>query len=218
MINQIWSMVILGLGVMDTMNVDPQVAELGARLTETAIRNTAGAIANKIQALKAKRDDQATINELVEIINSLIADKNELVQIAQAYEQEFVAQQISQEEIEYITKSFIPVLKEFIKQTSSGENAAEAANIAMAIDSLTPLLSVEILTVLQLVGFNFKKAIGEPLTLLLQKFIASKIPADPQSSFELNKLALTYNTEALKVAQDKDASERWEQMKAKEIL
>jgi len=34
-----------------------------------------------------------------------------LVQIAQAYEQEFVAQQISQEDIEYITDSFIPVLK-----------------------------------------------------------------------------------------------------------
>ncbi len=129
-----------------------------------------------------------------------------MVQIAQAYEQEFVAQQISQEDIEYITKSFIPVLKKLIEQTSSGENSAAAANIENAIDVLTPLLSVEMLTVLQLVGFNFKK------------FITSKAPADPQSELERTELALKYNTEALKVAQDKEASDRLEQLRSKGIL
>ncbi|HYT45080.1 MAG TPA: hypothetical protein VEP90_22325, partial [Methylomirabilota bacterium] len=103
---------------MDTMHVDPQVAQqvaaLTIRLGEAGIRNTAGVVYNKIQTVKAKKNDKETINELEEIINSLIADKNELVQIAQAYEQEFVAQQISQEDIEYITKSFIPVLKKLI--------------------------------------------------------------------------------------------------------
>src|SRR6266699_5810219 len=199
---------------MDTMNVDPQIAALGIRLGEAVLRNTVSAISNKIQTVKAKKNDKETINELEEIINSLIADKNELVQIAQAYEQEFVAQQISQEDIEYITKSFIPVLKKLIEQTSSGENSVAAANIENAIDVLTPLLSVEMLTVLQLVGFNFKKAIGEPLTLLLQKFITSKVPADPQSELERTELALKYNTEALKVAQDEDATVRWERLKS----
>ncbi len=207
---------------MDTMHVDPQVAQqvaaLTIRLGEAGIRNTAGVVYDKIQTVKAKKNDKETINELEEIINSLIADKNELVQIAQAYEQEFVAQQISQEDIEYITKSFIPVLKKLIEQTSSGENSAAAANIENAIDVLTPLLSVEMLTVLQLVGFNFKKAIGEPLTLLLQKFITSKAPADPQSELERTELALKYNTEALKVAQDKEASDRLEQLRSKGIL
>ncbi len=199
---------------MDTMNVDPQIAALGIRLGEAVLRNTVSAISNKIQTVKAKKNDKETINELEEIINELQADKIELTQIAQAYEQEFVAQQISQEEIEYITKSFIPVLKKLIEQTSSGENSAAAANIEEAIDVLTPLLSVETLTVLQLLGFNFKKAIGEPLTLLLQKFITSKVPVDPQSNLELNKLALIYNTEALKVAQDEDATVRWERLKS----
>src|SRR6266567_9273568 len=203
---------------MDSINLEQQVAALGIRLGEAAFRNTAGAIATRVQTAKAKKNDKETINELEEIINSLIADKNELVQIAEAYKQEFVAQQISQEDIEYITDSFIPVLKGLIEQTSSGENSAAAANIENAIDVLTPLLSVEMLTVLQLVGFNFKKAIGEPLTLLLQKFITSKAPADPQSELERTELALKYNTEALKVAQDKEASERLEQLRSKGIL
>src|SRR6266699_5232548 len=199
---------------MDTMNVDPQIAALGIRLGEAVLRNTVSAISNKIQTVKAKKNDKETINELEEIINELQADKIELTQIAQAYEQEFVAQQISQEEIEYITKSFIPVLKKLIEQTSSGENSAAAANIENAIDVLTPLLSVEMLTVLQLVGFNFKKAIGEPLTLMLQNAIASRTPVDPQSELEYNKLVMTFNIELLKVAQDKEASDRWERLKS----
>jgi hypothetical protein len=200
------------------MDVDPQVADLGVRLADTVIRNTAGAIADRIQTAKAKRSDKETINELEEIINSLISDKNELVQIAQAYEQEFVAQQISQEDIEYITTSLIPVLKDLIKQTSSAQNGDGATNIEKTIDSLTPLLSVEMLTVLQLVGFNFKKAIGEPLTILLQKAITSKVPVDPQSNVEYTKSVVTLNTEALKVAQDKDASDRLERLRSKGIL
>jgi flagellar biosynthesis/type III secretory pathway chaperone len=200
------------------MNVDPQIAQqiadLGIRLGDAVLRNTAGAIADRIQTAKAKRTDKETINELEEIINSLIADKNELVQIAQAYEQEFVAQQVSPEDIEYITKKFIPVLKDLIKQTSSDQNVAAATNIEKAIDSFTPLLSVEMLTVLQLVGFNFKKAIGEPLTLLLQKFITSKVPSDPQSNLEYNKLLMTFNIELVKVAQDKEANDRWERLKS----
>ncbi len=204
------------------MNVDPhaaqQIADLGIRLGDTVLRNTTGAIADRIQTAKAKRSDKETINELEEIINSLISDKNELVQIAEAYKQEFVAQQISQEDIEYITDNFIPVLKDLINQTSSDQNSVGATDIEKTIDSLTPLLSVEMLTVLQLVGFNFKKAIGEPLTLLLQKFITSKVPAEPQSDLESTKLLVTLNTEALKVAQDKDASDRLERLRSKGIL
>jgi len=207
---------------MDTMHVDPQVAQqiadLGIRLGEAGIRNTAGVVYDKIRTVKAKNNAQETIHELEEIISNLIFDKDELIGIAQTYKQEFVAQQISREDIEYITKSFIPVLKKLIEQTSSGENSAAAANIEEAIDVLTPLLSVEMLTVLQLVGFNFKKAIGEPLTLLLQKFITSKVPVEPQSNLEYNKLLLTHNTEALKVVQDEDASARLDQLRSKGFL
>lgn len=207
-----------GLGEIDTMDIYPHLAELGIRLTETAIRNAAGVVYNKIQAAKAKQDDKETIHELEEIISNLIFDKDDLIRIAQAYKQELVAQQISQENIEYITTKFIPVLKNFIKQASSDEKGGEGANIEQAIDALTPLLSVEMLTVLQLIGFNFKQAIGEPLTILLQKFITSKAPADPQSELDRSKLALKYNTEALKVVQDEDASERLEQLRSKGIL
>lgn len=187
------------------MDVNQQIALLGVQLAEAAVRNTAGSIATKISATKAKKNDKETIQELEEIVNSLIADKNELVRIAQSYEQQFVAQQISKKDIEYITTEFIPVLKNLIKQTSGDD-----ASLQKTIDDITPLLSVETLTVLQLIGFNYKKAIGEPLTLLLQRAITARAAADPASATEINKLAIVYNTELLKVSRDKEASDRYE--------
>lgn len=106
------------------------------------------------------------------------------------------------------------MLKKLIEQTSNDGNSAEAANMEKALDALTPLLSVEMLTVLQLVGFNFKQAIGEPLTLLLQKFITSKVPLDPQSNLEHSKVVMAFNMELLKIAQDQDMSDRWMQLRA----
>lgn len=199
------------------MDLEKQIAELGVKLTEAAVRNTAGAISTKIQAAKAKKNDKETIQELEEIISSLISDKNELVQIAQAYEQEFVAQQISSKDIKYINDKFIPVIKDlFVK--SAGGDAAKTEEIETTFDDFAPLLSVETLTVLQLLGFNFKRAVGEPLTILLQKTIAAKIPTDAQTNAEYTKLALKYNTENLKVVQDKEASERFERFKAKGLM
>jgi hypothetical protein len=76
------------------------LAELGVKLTESAVRNTAGAISDKISSIKAKRDDKQTIRELEDIVNNLLDDKSELVRIAQAYEQELVSQKISDEDID----------------------------------------------------------------------------------------------------------------------
>src|SRR5260370_16722441 len=202
---------------MNIVHIDPHtaqdIADLGTRLSETMVRNTAGGIRDRIKALKTKREQKEIIQELEEIISDLIDDKNELKQIAEAYKEKFVAQQISQEEIEYITHTVIPVLKEVIEASDNGSSAA-AANMEKTLDVLTSILSVQTLTVLQLLGFNFKQAIGEPLTLLLQKFITSKAPVDPQSNAEYNKLMMAFNVEVAKIAQDKDATDRWERLKS----
>ncbi|HEY1354465.1 MAG TPA: hypothetical protein VGF67_33050 [Ktedonobacteraceae bacterium] len=200
------------------MHIDPhttqEIADLGIRLADTALRNTAAKVDDKIRAIKAKKDDRTKIQELEEIIRDLIDDKSDLEQIAKAYKETFVAQQISQEDIKYITDSLIPVAKELIEQAEhDGNNAAVATSMKQGLDVLEPLLSVRMLTVLQLVGFNFKQAIGEPLTFLLQKFIASKVSTDSQSNAEYNKLMMAFNLEVAKIAQDKDATERWERLK-----
>lgn len=76
-------------------DLTPQLADLGVQLGASAARNTAAAIADKITAVRASRSAADQVAALEEIVSSLIADKNELTRIAQAYQQELVAQQLT---------------------------------------------------------------------------------------------------------------------------
>ncbi len=140
------------------MNIESSVIELTARLAEVGIKNTAQIIYDKISTVKHKNNDKETINALEEIINNLISDKNELVQIAKCYEQEFVAQKISEDDIDYITDKFLPLL-------------LKIPGIQEQQSILEVLLSKETLKILQLLGFNYKEAIGEPLTAVVSHTI-----------------------------------------------
>ncbi|MBR3672870.1 MAG: hypothetical protein IKN65_01040 [Clostridia bacterium] len=174
------------------------LADLASNLIEASARNTASFIANRIKAVKAKKNDKETINELEEIIQNLLEDKLEIQRIAQAYEQELTSQKITEEDIEYITNNLLPIFIKFLPQDKAGDS-----------EQIKSLLSVETLTIMQLLGFNYKKAIGEPLTLLLKKTIESKIPGDTMLN---SKWALAMANIAL----DKDATERYYKLIGKE--
>ena len=143
------------------MELDSNLIQLGVNLAEVAVKNTAQTVYNKISTVKAKKDDKETINSLTEIINELLADKNELINISKCYEDELVAQKISDEDITYITEKLVPLLVGFVQEPTQ-------------LTAINALLSMETLKVLQLLGFNYKKAIGEPLTELVSELIKSQ--------------------------------------------
>lgn len=179
------------------------IAEMGARLTESTVRNTASAISNKISSLKAKRDDKQTIRELEDIVNGLLDDKNELVRIAQAYEQELVSQKISDADIAYITDTLVPLIEQFINRI---EDDTERAKSQSYLDIIKSIISKEMITVMQLIGFNFKKAIGEPLTALLRRMIESKIP---ESDLELKRLSIINSNLSIEISKDEESYKRF---------
>lgn len=92
--------------------MDPNLQALAVQLADTALRNTTGAIADRITAAKARKQDQTTIAELEEIISGLLMDKAELVRIAQAFHDEFVAERISSTDIGYITENLLPIVRQ----------------------------------------------------------------------------------------------------------
>ena len=175
------------------------VAQLGASLIEVTARNGASIISDKIRTAKTNKEHKETISELEEIIYDLLNDKAEIQRIAQAYEQELVAQKITEDDIKYITNNLLPILSNLMSE----ENREQ-------MDQLKKILSVETLTIMQLIGFNYKKAIGEPLTLLLQKTIESKIPTDP-------KISIDYALSMAKIAMDKEATKRFYQLTMQKI-
>lgn len=186
--------------------MDPQLQTLGVQLADAALRNTAGAVADRIGAARAKKKDAETIAELEEIVNNLISDKAELVRIAQAYEQELVAQRISPSDIGYITSNVVPVLKKLME--SIGDSRGQAGTTQEMIDLLQPILSVETVTVLQLIGFNFRKAIGEPLTELVGRLILAQSQPEPALTLEIQRLGIQRELAYIEVAKDPEAHVR----------
>ncbi|MFH4214834.1 hypothetical protein WAI87_23305, partial [Acinetobacter baumannii] len=57
-------------------------------------------------------------------------------------------------------------------------------------------------------GFNFKQAIGEPLTVLIRGMISSKTPASLEQTIELQIQSEIRQTEYFKIIQDKEAFQR----------
>jgi hypothetical protein len=179
--------------------MDQQLDTLTVQLADVAIRNTAGSIADRVRAVKARKREAETVAELEEIINDLVADKSELVRIARAYDEEFVAQRISFGDIQYISNNIVPLLQQFIE--SAAASNGQGAVTQEVIDLIKPILSVETVMVLQLLGFNFRKAIGEPLTEVISKLILSRVQVNPALPLEIQRLTLA-------VSQDPEAYER----------
>ncbi|WP_027628695.1 hypothetical protein [Ruminiclostridium cellobioparum] len=156
------------------------VTELAVRLKEVSIKNTAEAIYNKINLVKQIQNDKQTINVLEEIINDLTTDKNELIQITKCYEQEFLSQDISDEDIEYITKELLPIITTFLP-FSGGDSEF--------VSTIQKILSAETFKILKLLGFNYKEAIGQPLTNLVAQAIQNQNQNQSQNTnkYPVNK-------------------------------
>lgn len=153
--------------------LDPEITAVLAQLSEVAARNTVGAIQTRVSTAKATKQHESIVNELTEIINQLVEDRVELVGIATTLREQLVAQRITTEEITYITDKLIPAVEDLAGL--GGDDSAEA------IEPIKKLVSVEMLTVLQLVGFNFKAAIGEPLTQVVEGLILQLAPGQPRA-------------------------------------
>ncbi|MFZ2501458.1 MAG: hypothetical protein WAW88_02130 [Nocardioides sp.] len=154
--------------------IDPALTTVLATFTEVTARNTASAIQTRVKTARAQKQNEETITELVDIINQLSSDRSELVGIANALQEQLVSQTITAEEIKYITDKVIPTVETLMGLSGARDNEVVAA--------LKTLVSVETLTVLQLIGFNFKSAVGEPLTDVVKSLVLSLAPQAKRGS------------------------------------
>ena len=187
---------------------------LGTSLTELAIKGTATAVSNKIKAIKEEKNVEKIRRTYDEIINELLDEREEAVRIAQAYRSELEKVVISDEDIQHLHNTVSRILEiiKDIQMTNAeplGEAAVEAVNNQVrSYEQIKELISVDTLKTMQLLGFNYKAAIGEPLTLMLKNFILSKV-AEPDSVMTLHKIVTPEMVEILK---DKIAYENFKEI------
>jgi hypothetical protein len=135
-----------------------KLIELGVSLTGLAVKETASTVQKKISSAKAKRDDKKVIETYDEIVNELIEERAEAIRIAQSYKYELDKYEISDKDIEHLNNTISTVLD--ILKEMSPEMDIEV------FKKIKELITVDTLKSMQLLGFNYKKAIGEPLTEL----------------------------------------------------
>lgn len=185
------------------MDVSPEVVDLGVRLAESLARNTATAISDKVRGLKAAGKKDETIAGLEELVSDLIADKAEVTRIAQSYQQELVSQRLTPGDVKYIADTVIPLI-----ENVAHASGAQGEALLKQIDAIKPVLSVETANVLQILGFNFRKAIGEPLTQLLEHAILSRVERSEELKIQSAKREQLY----IELALDADAYERFREL------
>ena len=141
------------------------LADLAASLTVLAVKGTVSSVNTKIKSIKLEKNVEEVKNKYDEIVNELLSEREEAVRIAQVYKNEIERYQISDDDILHLHRTVETILG--ILQTMSPGIDTES------LDQINNLISVDTLKSMQLLGFNYKEAIGEPLTNICASAIKS---------------------------------------------
>ena len=163
---------------MDAMYTQPLV-EMGVSLTELAVKGTVSAVSKKIRAAKEIKEVEKLRSTYDEIINEILLEREEAVRIAQAYKSELDRMFISDEDIEHLHTTvarLLEIIKSFQLISAMAKGAEEVEKVQKQVESyeqIKELISVDTLKTMQLLGFNYKAAIGEPLTQICSNAISN---------------------------------------------
>lgn len=163
---------------MDAIYTQPLV-EMGVSLTELAVKGTVSAVSKKIRAAKEIKEVEKLRSTYDEIINEILLEREEAVRIAQAYKSELDRMFISDEDIEHLHNTvarLLEIIKSFQLISAMAKGAEEVEKVQKQVESyeqIKELISVDTLKTMQLLGFNYKAAIGEPLTQICANAISN---------------------------------------------
>ncbi|WP_410530940.1 hypothetical protein QN328_08320 [Streptococcus agalactiae] len=139
-------------------NVTEALTRAGVDLATLAVKGTATMVTSKIQSIKDVKDAATLRATYDDLINELLAEREQAIRIAQPYKEEYEKINIDDEDIEYLSNTLeqgISLLYNF-----SGLNEEQERTMKQ----LVTLLNKDTLKTMQLIGFNYKQAIGGPLT------------------------------------------------------
>lgn len=137
--------------------ISQSLAELAASLAALATKEAAYAVRTKVGALKNEKNLEKVRNAYDELISELLEERSEAILLAQAYKAKLDQVQISEKDIESLDATVERVLKAVSAMSGSSSQVE-------AFDQFRTLINADTLKTMQLLGFNYKAAIGEPLT------------------------------------------------------
>ncbi|MDK6666096.1 hypothetical protein BHU41_00585 [Lactobacillus crispatus] len=176
------------------------MAGLATQLAALIGNETVTAVNSKIAAMKTEKDIGKVKQNYENILNGLLNERAEALRIAQAYRDELEKVEISDEDIEHLhntVERLIEIIKNFLIKQNNGEDNQEIQEQISSFEQIKELISVDTLKTMQLLGFNYKQAIGDPLTMILRNFILSKVPTSDNTEV-IHKMITPEMVEILK--------------------
>lgn len=176
------------------------IAGLATQLAALIGNETVTAVNSKIAAMKTEKDIGKVKQNYENILNGLLNERAEALRIAQAYRDELEKVEISDEDIEHLhntVERLIEIIKNFLIKQNNGEDNQEIQEQISSFEQIKELISVDTLKTMQLLGFNYKQAIGDPLTMILRNFILSKVPTSDNTEV-IHKMITPEMVEILK--------------------
>lgn len=153
--------------------------DMGVSLAELTVKGTTSAVSKKIRVAKEIKEIEKLRSTYDEIVNEILLEREEAVRIAQAYKSELERIVISDEDIEHLHNTvarLLEIIKTFQLVSATAKGAEEVEKVKKQVESyeqIKALISVDTLKTMQLLGFNYKAAIGEPLTQICANAISS---------------------------------------------
>ena len=138
------------------LEVMSSIVESSASLATLVAGGTVTAIKGKMQSLKSEKNIEKIRAEYDEMITKILQERTDAILLAQTYKAELERIQISDEDIVHLQNTFSNVL-DIMKNVSPNTPID-------SFETIKDLISVDTLKTMQLLGFNYKAAIGEPLT------------------------------------------------------
>jgi len=142
-----------------------ELATVGLTLKEIVNSGVVKQVTDLVTTVREGEDDKKTIDAYEEAFNKLIQENQELKSIALRYKDEYDQIFLKEEDIEYLQTTATRLMNLFMSNATSEQKEA--------FEQLIDLIQVDTLRTMQLLGFNYKEAIGEPLTEVTSQAILS---------------------------------------------
>ena len=133
-----------------------QLIEEGTALATLVGSGTIRTITAKVQSLKSEKQVDKVRAEYDEILTQVLQERSDAILLAQTYKAELDKIEISDNDIEHLQNTVskvLDLLKELLPDTPVD-----------SFEVFKELITVDTLKTMQLLGFNYKAAIGIPLT------------------------------------------------------
>lgn len=175
-----------------------EIGMLGIALKEILTSGAADKAVELVSSVKGNSDKNKTITAYESALTQLIQENHELKTISMGYRDQIEQIYLSEKDIEYLQQTairllnlFVPVVTEKKKEELKNElinqrgQSEEKASFSVkqweeeqkkqreSIEQFVDLIQVDTLRTMQLLGFNYKEAIGEPLTKLVSNSITN---------------------------------------------